>query len=177
MKRLLQNPWTSLISRLVLGAVFVYASIEKIQHPDLFADAIHNYRLIPIPFENLPALTLPWIELGFGIFLIVGFLTRSGALTLGSLLLLFIVAISINIIRGLDIACGCFTLTNEGRHLAWTTLIVDILLLLPAVQLLLFPKSALSADGVVPCRLERRPVGVDIEIPGGIERSFRRGEP
>ena len=34
-------------ARLILGAIFVIASFEKILHPDLFAKVIHNYQILP----------------------------------------------------------------------------------------------------------------------------------
>ncbi|MBR38916.1 MAG: hypothetical protein CL888_01690, partial [Dehalococcoidia bacterium] len=49
-----------IISRLILGAVFIYASIDKIQNPADFAKAINNYHVLPFGLENLMALALPW---------------------------------------------------------------------------------------------------------------------
>ncbi len=149
MSRLFSHPLISLLCRLFLGGIFIYAAIEKIRHPDLFAEAVHNYRLLPIPLENLMAIGLPWIELGIGILLAAGLLTRSGALILGSLLVIFIIAIGINLWRGVDMACGCFTLTGTGRHIAQSTLFEDLLFLLPAVQLFLFPFSTFSIDSLL----------------------------
>ena len=42
-----------IISRLILGAVFIYASWDKILNPDDFAKAIGNYHVLPFGLENL----------------------------------------------------------------------------------------------------------------------------
>ena len=52
-----------ILCRIVLGGVFIYASIDKIMHPEEFAKAIGNYHVLPFGLENLLALTLPWLEL------------------------------------------------------------------------------------------------------------------
>ncbi|MDH3851011.1 MAG: hypothetical protein OEV09_08130, partial [Deltaproteobacteria bacterium] len=43
----LTHPITALVLRIVLGWVFIYASLDKIRHPDLFAEAVYNYQLLP----------------------------------------------------------------------------------------------------------------------------------
>lgn len=145
----LASEWLSLVSRLILGGVFLYASVEKSANPKLFAEVIHNYHILPIALENLLALTLPIVELGCGVLLIAGALTRSATSVVGTMLLVFIAAIGLNLIRGVDITCGCFTLSTQGRHLGWITLVSDIVLLLPAVQLLSSPSSRFSVDALV----------------------------
>ncbi len=56
-----------LFSRLFLGGVFVYASIDKVLHPAAFAEVIYNYQIVPEIFINLVALILPWLEALIGI--------------------------------------------------------------------------------------------------------------
>lgn len=146
MLRTLSNPWISLASRLILAGVFIYASIDKIVHPDLFTEVVHNYRILPIATENLFALALPWIELGTGVLLLLGLLTRSAALLSALMLLVFIAAIGASMWRGIDITCGCFTVSSEGRHLGWLTLLEDVALLLPSFQLLLTGHPGMSLD-------------------------------
>ena len=46
-------------ARLILGGVFIYASLDKIAHPAEFAKAIGNYHVVPFGLENLMALALP----------------------------------------------------------------------------------------------------------------------
>lgn len=63
------HSFISLCARLILGAIFVYASIDKILHPDAFAKAVYNYQILPHAFINPTAMVLPWLELILGIFL------------------------------------------------------------------------------------------------------------
>ena len=63
MKELLSNKYLILLMRLILGIIFIYASIDKIQNPAAFSDTIDNFHISPIPINNLLALFIPWIEL------------------------------------------------------------------------------------------------------------------
>jgi uncharacterized membrane protein YphA (DoxX/SURF4 family) len=136
MMQLLRNEWLALLFRLVLGGVFVYAAFDKIIHPEGFARAVYNYRLIPAVLINLFALFLPWLELFCGMALILGTRVDAAALILGGLLAVFIVAVSINLIRDVDIACGCFTSAPEGRKAGVDLLVQDTVLILMAFHLL-----------------------------------------
>ena len=69
---------------------------------------IYNYRLVPGAALDLMALVLPWLELLVGLALILGIWARTAAVLVGALLLVFIVAISWNLVRGNPIVCGCF---------------------------------------------------------------------
>jgi len=128
--RLLDNRWLVLGCRLLLGAVFVYASWDKIQHPAAFAKQVYNYQMLPVVPSNLFAMTLPWIELFAGVALIIGVLKRESSLLLSILLVFFIGAISINLYRGVNLDCGCFsTAEGEGRSIGLHTVAQDVGLL------------------------------------------------
>ena len=70
---------------------------------------IANYAILPDFLVTLPALVLPWLELVAGLCLAAGLWTRSSALLLSLLLLVFIVALGFNALRGIDLSCGCFS--------------------------------------------------------------------
>jgi uncharacterized membrane protein YphA (DoxX/SURF4 family) len=97
-----------LMSRLLLGGLFVYASFDKILHPAAFAEAVYNYQILPDALLNLTAILLPWLELSTGLFLISGLWLRGAVFTCNALLALFFAALAFNFARGLDIDCGCF---------------------------------------------------------------------
>jgi cation diffusion facilitator family transporter len=107
--------------RLLLGAVFLYASYDKVLHPEAFAQVVYNYQILPDTAVNLVALILPWLEALLGLCLIAG-LWLPGATVAGTgLLAVFIGSLVFNQIRGLDIHCGCFsTGTNGGTAGLWT---------------------------------------------------------
>jgi cobalt-zinc-cadmium efflux system protein len=98
-----------LISRWILGGVFVYASFDKILHPYEFAEVVYNYQILPDALVNLTAILLPWLELSAGVFLILGLFVRGALFTCNGLLAVFLVALAFNFARGLDIDCGCFS--------------------------------------------------------------------
>jgi len=130
MKRVLGNRWLGLVCRLLLGAVFVYASWDKVQHPAAFAKQVYNYQLLPVTASNLFAIALPWVELFAGLALIIGVLKKESALLLSVLLVVFIGAISVNLYRGVNLDCGCFTTAEgEGRAIGWHTVAQDVGLL------------------------------------------------
>jgi len=111
------------VLRLFLGAVFLYASFDKILNPESFAKAVYNYQILPDIAVNLAALWLPWLELLLGICLIAGVWLPGATLMSTGLLTVFIGALVFNLIRGLDIHCGCFsTEATEGPADIWTVL-------------------------------------------------------
>jgi uncharacterized membrane protein YphA (DoxX/SURF4 family) len=136
---LLRHPLTELIARTVLAAVFLYACVHKILHPADFAKIIYGYKILPGWAVNLAAITMPWFELAAGLSLLLGVYPRAGALLASGMLLIFILAISFNLIRGHEFDCGCFTVSKAGRVSDARELLVrDALYLLAGFQVLLF---------------------------------------
>ncbi len=109
--------YLTITARLLIGAIFVYASIYKVLDPAAFAVAIRNYMILPISWSNVVAVTLPWIELGAGALLIVGIFTRPAALLTTGMLVVFLGVIIYAYSIGLDIDCGCFSsaVSSQGR--------------------------------------------------------------
>lgn len=101
--------------RLVLGVVFIVASVDKVYNPGPFAQAVYNYQILPDALINLTAIILPWLELFLGLCLVGGF-WLPGAVTLANgLLLIFFGALVFNVARGLDVHCGCFSTSTDGN--------------------------------------------------------------
>jgi uncharacterized membrane protein YphA (DoxX/SURF4 family) len=126
-----------IIVRLILGAVFIYASIDKIAHPAAFAKAIYNYQILPIFLINLTAIILPWLELILGLFLVIGLFREGSVCIVTGLLVIFFGAMVFNLARGLDTHCGCFSTNTDGPNntpMAWYT-IRDGVFLLPAIYM------------------------------------------
>ncbi|MBI44646.1 MAG: hypothetical protein CMG66_00580 [Candidatus Marinimicrobia bacterium] len=96
-----------IISRLILGFIFIYFSWDKILSPDSFAKLIVNYDMLPISLIKIGALILPWLEFIIGVCLILGVVLDTSATISISLLLLFILMISQALLRGKSIDCGC----------------------------------------------------------------------
>jgi len=114
-KRYLTHPWLTIRVQLALGAIFVIAAIPKIADPPSFAHMIYNYRLVPASLINLSALVMPWVELLAGLALILGVWKAAARNVIGILLAIFIIAISINLVRDNAIDCGCFNVADRGK--------------------------------------------------------------
>ncbi len=130
------NRWRflNIALRLILGGVFVFAGALKIYEPAKFALDIANYRLVPHILINLFAITLPWVEVLAGLLLIAGVWLRASALIVLAMTIMFFLAISSALARGLDIECGCFG-TVGGRKIGLTSLAFDTGLLCMAAWL------------------------------------------
>jgi len=131
-----------LIIRLLLGGMWVWASLDKIQDPAQFSRDIANYHVMPFGLENLSAIVVPWLELLIGIGLIIGVMVDGAALISFSLMLLFIVLISQAILRGFNIECGCGL--KEGQLVGWEKILENIVFLGASYLVLIRPKNLLE---------------------------------
>ena len=142
-----QNPTVIIFIRLILGGIFIYASLDKIGDPQSFSRSIDHYHLIPFGFENSIAIVLPWLELFIGIGLIFGCMVDGATLLSMILLVVFIIAISSAILRGFNIECGCGL--KEGELVGTNKLLENSILFILGLILLkrtsfpfeIFPKS------------------------------------
>lgn len=126
------------LARWILGMVFIYASFDKIRHPDAFAVMVNNYQLLPGELINLTALVLPWLELILGICLISGQIMQGTVVISNLLLLMFTIILFYNLHRGLDISCGCFSTAPEKTPITMLTLARDGFFLLLSLYLCWF---------------------------------------
>src|SRR4030067_216494 len=134
LKSFLKSKHLAFLFRLILGGVFVYASLDKIAHPGEFAKIVYYYHFLPGSAINVFAIILPWVELLAGMALILGLFVESAALIIGTILVMFIIALSSAMIRDLDISCGCFSTKPSSEKVVWDTIIRDLLLLILVVQ-------------------------------------------
>ena len=114
------------VLRIGLGIVFVWASWDKILAPAQFAVIIDNYRLLPPAFVNSVAVFLPWLELICGLALIGGVYVRGSLLIINLMLIVFTIALAANALRGIDIDCGCFSVSTSTKGRIMTDIARDI---------------------------------------------------
>ena len=122
-------------TRLVLGAVFIYASLDKILNPGAFAQAVFNYQVLPGELVNLTALILPWVEMILGACLLSNRWMTGASSLAAALMLIFMGLIFFNLARGLDISCGCFSTDPGEGPMDKLTLLRDALFLVLALCL------------------------------------------
>lgn len=140
-KDLLSSSYFCVALRWILGVTFLYAGIVKSQDPRGFAQAIYNYRLLPGDLINPMAILLPWVEIAIGTSLLVGIWVQGSSLLAMALLSVFAGALLLNLIRGLEVDCGCFsTRSRQGGNTIWYVF-RDLLLLFAGVQVFLFDKG------------------------------------
>ena len=135
MDKLALRYWQALAIRLVLGGVFVWAGSAKLVQIPSFVETVVAFDLLPVDWVVPFALSVVWIELIAGGFLLLGIWPRSSALVVLVLLVVFSAALGINMYRGNDVPCGCFG-GEGGISLAWT-LLRDLLLAGGAAVLLM----------------------------------------
>lgn len=145
--------YLTLAARLAIGGLFVYASIYKITDPAQFAVSIRNYVMVPPEWSNAVALTLPWVELGAGLFLILGIETKPSALLTTGMLAVFLVGIVRAYAIGLDIDCGCFSsaIASQGRISAYH-IVRDSTIFLISIFVLLSDRGHFRLFGLFSCR-------------------------
>ena len=125
----------------MLGGIFIYASIDKIAHPQAFARVLANYRLLPAIAIHGVAVVLPWVECMAGAFLILGLFRHSAAMLLALMLVMFILVTGLNALRGVNVACGCFSALGGGPENPVGVMVRDLLILIPAVVILFFKRE------------------------------------
>jgi uncharacterized membrane protein YphA (DoxX/SURF4 family) len=146
------QPWLSLLVRLALAGVALWAGMAKLLDPQASVRAVRAYDLLPPSLEQLVGYALPAAEVVVGLLLLVGLLTRYAALANALLMLAFLVGVISAWARGLSIDCGCFggggqVDPEETEYL--TVVLRDGALLLASLFLARWPRSRWSADSAL----------------------------
>lgn len=149
LKKFFSHRYTAVGFRIILGAIFIWASADKISHPKEFIKVVEGYKLLPFPLAVIFAVSLPWVELICGLLLIAGSYIRSSTAVLTFMLSIFMVAISINLYRGAELPCGCFDTQTGGEELGWLTFLRNMLLIVMGLQILFFDRGSFSLQGLL----------------------------
>ena len=135
------HPWLTVRVQIALGAIFVVAALPKIADPPSFAHMIYNYRILPANLINFSAIAMPWVEILCGLALILGVWTKPARSIIAAMLIVFMIAITINLLRDNAIDCGCFNIADANKthderiRDMWIVLIRDAGMLLMVAQL------------------------------------------
>lgn len=136
------------VFRFILAGVFVLAGLSKLPFRHEFARLVRRYGVLPPRLIGPVALALPPLELLAGLCLLAGVATRPMAVLVGLVLCAFSGALAINLLRGNEIDCGCFTMTGPTR-LSWMLVARNLVLASMAVAVVLRPPGSLSVDGTL----------------------------
>jgi len=130
----------------LLALVFLQGGASKLAARDEFLGVITSYRLLPIAFLPAFAALLPFAELAAGIAIVLPPTRHAGAALAFALLLMFALAMAINLARGrTEIDCGCFKAGFRQTISGW--LVGRNLLLAAGAALLWLPASGRATGG------------------------------
>ena len=102
------DPVVQIVSALVLSCVFVTAGFHKCQAPAEFATTLRNYKILPEALIRQCVYLLPVAEIMTGVALLIPAVARLAAVAAGALLIAYMLAIGVNLLRGRrNIDCGC----------------------------------------------------------------------
>jgi uncharacterized membrane protein YphA (DoxX/SURF4 family) len=107
------------IGRLLLAGIFIYAGYAKLTmglHPrpaigvalSFFALQVDSYQILPTWAVKVVANLLPFIEIGLGLLLLIGWKLRIWATLIAIVMSGFFFAVVRSYALGLQINCGCF---------------------------------------------------------------------
>ena len=109
-----------LLVQVLLGAVFVMSAVPKLVAPRRFVQDVLRYRVGPQPAARAYGWLLPYMELGVGFGLLLGWNVAWAA---GGVLIMvasFMVAVAVAMARGESLTCSCFGLLYRER-VGWKT--------------------------------------------------------
>ena len=132
--------------RLVAGSIFIFSAVTKLPLHSQFVAVVQSYHLLAEPLAIAYALTLPWVELLVGSYLILGILLKPSAIITIFIGMSFMIANVSAILRGEQYCGSCF---GEAVPLFVSeALALDIFIMVTAVLLLVLEegKQLLSFD-------------------------------
>jgi uncharacterized membrane protein YphA (DoxX/SURF4 family) len=99
----------SLMARLILGSIFIYAGLLKIINPESFEKTLHAYGFLSNSIIGFIAPIFPWVLLILGALMISGYLARYAASIMSILLLIIIIMNILGASKGNCQTCGIFS--------------------------------------------------------------------
>ena len=131
----------TVVVRITLGAIFLFSCAGKIADPEAFAAIVTNYRLLPPLLVSATAVIFPWVEAVCGLALVFGRLEKGAALLVSLMMVVFTGLILYNGYRGLNIACGCFSLAAHAPSNIAANTLRNLLILAAGAWVLFFSRG------------------------------------
>jgi hypothetical protein len=108
LKKILQSSTTRALCRVIVGGVFLYTGIGHLKYPFGFEDEVLQYNLLPQIAIPVFAQVMPWLEVFASSLFLFNIMPIVSGSILFFLLLMYVGAIGINILRGVWLTdCGC----------------------------------------------------------------------
>ena len=141
--RILRSSYTSLVFRLILGGIFIFAGFAKIHGISSLINEINQYRILPVALASVYGNILPYLEIIIGILLVLGVVLRISASIASLMLISFAISKIVAIILNLQIKiCNCFGIARP--LLSTQSLAIDLIMLLLAIQIIVFRSEVFS---------------------------------
>ncbi|GGF79792.1 hypothetical protein GCM10011402_35500 [Paracoccus acridae] len=143
MEQVLQEPMLHWALRTFLAVMFTAAAVSKLTGLEEFYGVVRNFRVLPDALSRAVAMVLPVVELAVAAGLLITPLAAPAALSAAGLLVVFGLAIAINVLRGrTQIDCGCFrngmkqriSWAMVGRNVVLTAMALSAAALLPLAR-------------------------------------------
>lgn len=153
---------------LALAVLFLGSAAGKFQNPKAFLRAVTAYQLLPAGLNAAVAATFPGIELVVGALMLAGLLwvwrtsaaraafdsyVEAAGGVIAGMLGLFIVVMSVDILRGVKLDCGCFDMLGQAlpflkaHKVTWGTVLRDVVMLALAVPVVVRDPRPAPARG------------------------------
>ena len=140
---ILRSDYTSLVFRLILGGIFIFAGFAKIHNISALVNEINEYQILPPALGSLYGHILPYAEIIIGILLALGIVLRITAGIASLMLISFTVSKIVAMILNLNIkTCDCFGIARP--LLSTQSLAIELVMLVLAVQIIVFRKELFS---------------------------------
>jgi uncharacterized membrane protein YphA (DoxX/SURF4 family) len=137
--------WTLL--RVACGIVVLVASQDKLGDAAKFTHVVEGYHILPLSLVPLAAVVIPWLEFFTGVCLVLGLQWRGAALVFCALMAVYTFSLSWNLLHGVEMNCGCFSMDSTEKT-TWWTVVRDLVFLVMGLGALLAPSNFAQLDSL-----------------------------
>lgn len=149
------QPWLSLLVRLAMAGILVFAALPKLVDIPQSVRAVRAYRLLPEEIVPFVGTMLPFLELALALLLVLGAFTRLASIVWLVMMAAFLTGVIWAWSTGLTIDCGCFggggevdaSETNYPIHLLERLGFIAL-----GTYLAIWPRSRFSVDNSLTAR-------------------------
>lgn len=123
--------------RIGFAVMFLQAAMGKFLDPKDFSLLVTQYQFLPLPLVNGFSLWLSAFEIVVALGILLTPWEKEFSALVGLMMVMFIVALSQALARGLGIACGCFDINGAAdAGETWFSLLRDIVLMAPIIWMM-----------------------------------------
>jgi len=130
--------WTLLLTRILLGGIFLYAGVIKAGASEEFALALVPFTILPESWTGPAAILLAWTEIAAGILILLPRVHQAGSALILVLALVFIGVLTWALSNGIIVSCGCFGNDDPPSASAMRSAILRDVAIAAAAALTLF---------------------------------------